>query len=46
MVGFRAGDEIIGALDAAARAEPDEPSRLEMIRRIVTAYLRERGFME
>lgn len=46
MVGFRAGDEITSALDAAARAEPDEPSRSEMIRRIVSAYLRERGFME
>ncbi|GGK35408.1 ribbon-helix-helix protein, CopG family [Salinarimonas ramus] len=45
MVGFRAGKEITDALDEAARLETDQPNRSEMIRRIVTAYLKERGLL-
>lgn len=45
MVGFRAEPALTDALDAAARAEPDTPSRSEFIRRIVTAYLREKGHL-
>lgn len=46
----RSGEAVDGrrnwdALDAAARAEPDTPSRSEFIRRIVTAYLREKGHL-
>jgi len=33
------------AIERAAKAEPDAPSRSEMIRRIVTEWLRERGHL-
>ncbi|WP_372425512.1 ribbon-helix-helix protein, CopG family [Salinarimonas chemoclinalis] len=45
-VGVRFPDEVTAAVDAAARAQEDEPNRSEMIRRIVTAWLRENGFLE
>ena len=44
-VGVRFPDEVTAAVDAAARAQQDEPNRSEMIRRIVTAWLRENGFL-
>lgn len=36
---------VLVALDAAADAEPDEPSRSEMVRRIVTGWLQGRGLL-
>lgn len=43
MVGFRSPAELTVALDAAAQAQDGQPSRSELIRRIVTDWLRERG---
>ncbi|WP_372425515.1 ribbon-helix-helix protein, CopG family [Salinarimonas chemoclinalis] len=45
-VGVRFPDAVTAAVDAAARAQDDELNRSEMIRRIVTAWLRENGFLE
>jgi hypothetical protein len=45
MLGFRADAELTAAIDAAAAAEPDRPSRAEMIRRAITAWLRENGYI-
>jgi len=45
MVGFRAPPELTAAIDAAAEAAKDNPSRAEMIRRIVTAWLQRRGHL-
>src|SRR5688572_27427573 len=44
-VGFRSPAEITAAIDAAASAEPDAPSRSEMIRRIVTDWLGTKGLL-
>jgi hypothetical protein len=46
MVGFRAEKTLIFAIDAAVAAEGDQPSRAEMIRRIVVAWLSERGYLQ
>lgn len=46
MVGFRAPTELTSALDRAAEAEGDGPSRSEMIRRIVTSWLTKRGYLK
>lgn len=45
MIGLRAAPELTSALDAAAAAEKDTPSRSEMIRRIVTKWLRGKGYL-
>lgn len=37
--------EMTAALDAAAAAEPDKPSRSELIRRIVTEWLKAKGML-
>ncbi len=42
---FRAPPELAAAVERAARSEGDNPSRSEMIRRIVTGWLRERGHL-
>lgn len=39
-------DEIARGLDAAAAAEPDKPSRSELIRQIVTEWLKAKGMLE
>jgi hypothetical protein len=36
----------IAAIEAAAAAEPDKPSRAELIRRVMVQWLREHGFPE
>ena len=46
MLTFRAPRSIGSAIDVAAAAEADQPSRSEMIRRIVTAWPRARGMLE
>jgi hypothetical protein len=46
IVTFRAPRSIGEALDVAAAAEPDRPSRSEMIRRIVIDWLRLRGLLK
>jgi hypothetical protein len=45
MVGFRAEKHLIAAIEAAAAAQADRPSKAEMIRRIVVGWLREHGYM-
>ncbi len=37
--------DVTAALDAAAAADPEKPSRSELIRRIVLGWLRGNGFM-
>lgn len=37
--------DALTALDAAAAAEPDKPSRSELIRRIVTGWLKTKGML-
>ncbi|HMO28595.1 MAG TPA: ribbon-helix-helix protein, CopG family [Enterovirga sp.] len=37
--------EMTAALDAAAAAEDDKPSRSELIRRIVTEWLKAKGML-
>lgn len=36
--------DLTAALDAAAAADPDKPSRSELIRRIVVEWLKAKGF--
>lgn len=43
MLTFRAPPEIVEALEEAARRQPDSPNRSEMIRRIVTEWLKREG---
>jgi hypothetical protein len=38
--------DAMAALDAASAAEPGTPSRSELIRRIVTEWLRAKGMMK
>ena len=45
MVGFRAPAEMMAAINAAMAAEPHGRSRSELIRNVVTAWLRERGYL-
>jgi len=45
MVGFRAATKLTSAIDAAAEDDADKPSRSEKIRRIVTEWLVERGYL-
>lgn len=45
MLTFRAPPEIVEALEEAARRQPDSPNRSEMIRRIVTEWLKEEGLV-
>ncbi len=45
MIGFRAAPELRTAIETAASTEDDKPSRSEMIRRIVTNWLRQRGYV-
>jgi hypothetical protein len=45
MVGFRAEKHLIAAIEAAAAAQADRPSKAEMIRRIVVGWLREHGYV-
>ncbi|MFN3686748.1 ribbon-helix-helix protein, CopG family [Salinarimonas sp.] len=42
---FRSPPEVTEAIERAAKAQTDTPSRSEMIRRIVTEWLRERGHL-
>ena len=42
---FRAERDIINGIDAAAAADADTPSRSEKIRRIVTEWLVEHGYL-
>ena len=43
---FRSPPAVTRALERAAAAEEDRPSRSEMIRRIVMDWLREKGHLE
>ncbi|GGK29578.1 hypothetical protein [Salinarimonas ramus] len=43
---FRSPQKVTQAIERAAQAEPDRPNRSEMIRRIVTEWLRERGHLD
>lgn len=45
LVATRMPPEMTAALDAAAAAEPDKPSRSELIRRIVTEWLKAKGML-
>ncbi len=45
MLSFRSPPDITAAIDAAAAKAEGGPSRSEMIRRIVTDWLSERGFL-
>jgi hypothetical protein len=45
MVGFRAPSEIRMGIDKAVAEGSESTSRSEMIRRIVTGWLRERGYL-
>lgn len=42
---FRSPPAVTQAIERAAKAEADQPSRSEMIRRIVTEWLKERGHL-
>lgn len=44
-IAVRLENEADAALDAAAAAEPDKPSRSELIRRIVTDWLKAKGML-
>jgi metal-responsive CopG/Arc/MetJ family transcriptional regulator len=46
MVGFRAPPDLTKALDKASAAQEDQPSRSEMIRRIVTEHLKAKGYLK
>jgi hypothetical protein len=41
-----ADDQTVTAIETAAADEDDKPSRSEMIRRIVTDWLRQHGYMQ
>ena len=45
MIGFRAPPNLRAAIETAATAEDDKPSRSELIRRIVSGWLREHGYL-
>lgn len=45
-VGVRLQPDILAAVDAAAAAEPDTPTRPEMIRRILTSALETKGYLK
>lgn len=45
MVTARMPLKVSAALDAAAHAEPDTPSRSELIRRIVVEWLQAKGYL-
>lgn len=45
MIGLRVPSDFTAALDAAAAAQKDAPSRSELIRRIVTDWLKRREFL-
>ncbi|WP_110375626.1 ribbon-helix-helix protein, CopG family [Chelatococcus asaccharovorans] len=45
MIGLRSSPDFTAAIDKAAAAESDNPSRSEMIRRIVAEWLRQKGFL-
>jgi hypothetical protein len=46
MIGFRAPPEFAEAVDASAASQKDKPSRSEMLRRIVTDYLKAKGYLK
>ena len=46
MIGFRADPELMAALDEAAEVEGDKPGRSELLRRIVSDWLRMRGHLK
>jgi hypothetical protein len=46
MIGLRAPLEFTKALDRASAREDDQPSRSEMIRRIVTEWLKAKGYLK
>ena len=46
MVALRMPPEVVTAIQAAAEADAEHPSRSELIRRIVIAWLRERGHLQ
>lgn len=46
LVGVRLQPDLLTALDEALAAEADEPTRPEMMRRVVTAHLRDKGYLK
>ncbi len=46
MIGFRSAADLTAALDAAAAADSDKPSRSELMRRIVLEWLKGRGYLK
>lgn len=46
MIGLRAPPDFTKALDKASAQESDRPSRSEMIRRIVTDWLKAKGYLK
>lgn len=42
----RAKEELLGAIDLACRMDPDQPSRPEMIRRILVQHFTSIGYLE
>lgn len=46
MLTFRAGPDIQGAIERAAKDQGDAPNRSEMIRRIVADWLRSKGYLQ
>lgn len=45
MLTFRAPPAVGTALDTAAAADPDKPSRSELLRRVVTGWLKTSGYL-
>ncbi|NKB79865.1 ribbon-helix-helix protein, CopG family [Brucella daejeonensis] len=45
LVGVRLQPEFLEALDSARKAESDLPNRPEAIRRILSQWLRDKGFL-
>jgi Ribbon-helix-helix protein, copG family len=46
MIGLRAPPAFTKALDKASAREDDQPSRSEMIRRIVAEWLKAKGYLK
>lgn len=46
LIGVRLQPELLAAVDAAAAAEPDTPTRPEMIRRILASALETKGYLK
>lgn len=45
MVTARMPPDVISALDAAAAAGPDKPTRSELIRRVMVEWLKAKGYL-